>query len=263
MLKFYPLPAFQDNYLWLLSRAGQPGAVIVDPGDAAPVIEALEQRELRLEGILLTHHHFDHTGGVDALLQRWPVPVYGPDNPAIPQVSQTLSEGDRLSVLGAPFEVLAVPGHTLDHIALFYPGTSSPPEPPALLCGDTLFAGGCGRLFEGTAEMMWESLRKLEQLPAQTRVYCAHEYTLDNLRFARAAEPGNQALEQRWHRVVSRRQQGLPTLPSTLALERATNPFLRCLEIANSTAVPPELSGAPFATSAQAFAALRAWKDHF
>ena len=262
MLAFYPLPAFQDNYLWLLTRAGAAGAFVVDPGDAAPVAQELERRGLALEGILLTHHHLDHTGGVDALLRRWPVPVFGPHNPAIPQVSEALAEGDRLSVLGAEFEVLAVPGHTLDHIALFYPGDGAA-EPPALLCGDTLFAGGCGRLFEGTAAMMWESLGKLAQLPTQTRVYCAHEYTLDNLRFARAADPDNHRLEQRWRNAKATRRQGLPTLPSTIGLERDTNPFLRCVEIVGGASAPQELGAVPCDRPAQAFAALRKWKDRF
>ncbi len=262
MLEFYPVPAFEDNYLWLITRAGNDGAFIVDPGDAAPVIAELARRSLSLAGILLTHHHFDHTGGIDALLSRWPVPVAGPDNPVIGQLSQVLAEGDRVSVLGAEFEVLAVPGHTLDHIALFYPGDGGG-EAPALLCGDTLFAGGCGRLFEGTAAQMWASLCKLAQLPAATRVYCAHEYTLANLRFARAAEPDNSDLERRWDAADASRRQGQPTLPSTIALERATNPFLRCMEITTGSAMPAELGAGPFDTPEQAFAALREWKDRF
>jgi len=182
MLAIEPIPAFNDNYIWLLRRSDSPEAVVVDPGDAVPVLEALARRDLRLTGILVTHHHPDHVGGLARLVAETAPTVYGPHNPAISGIDRRLGAGDRIELLGRSFEVMEVPGHTLDHIAYFSAG-----EPPLLFCGDTLFAGGCGRLFEGTAPMMHRSLQSLAALPPETRVYCAHEYTLANLAFARAS----------------------------------------------------------------------------
>ena len=261
MLKLHPIPAFQDNYLWLLYRDGCRGAVVVDPGDAAPVKKELQQRSLALEAILVTHHHLDHTGGVAELCAGQQVPVYGPRSPHIPQVSHPLGAGDSAQVLGAKFNVLAVPGHTMDHIAYFRPAAGD--ELPLLLCGDTLFAGGCGRLFEGTAQVMWQSLERLRQLPPQTQVCCAHEYTLDNLRFARQVDPLNQPLMAREQTEQRKRQQGRPTLPSTIALEQATNPFLRCREAAVWQAAAERAGGALTQEPAAVFAQLRSWKDNF
>ena len=258
MLSVEPIPAFNDNYIWLITYRDRDGAFVVDPGDAAPVQRALEERGLRLEGILVTHHHFDHVGGLDALRDTWNPVVYGPDNPAIAGIDHTLGAGDRIEVLDHLFEVLAVPGHTLDHIAYFHPADDT----PLLFCGDTLFAGGCGRLFEGTPAMMHQSLQTLAALPASTRVYCAHEYTLANLAFAAAVEPGNERLVERIARARESRERGAPTVPSNIALERETNPFLRCDrdEVVTGLQRQGRLEGD---SVVDVFAAVRAWKDTF
>lgn len=257
MLSVEPVPAFNDNYIWLLTMPGSTEAFVVDPGDAAPVKAALEARGLELTGILVTHHHFDHVGGVAALREAYNPVVYGPENPAIEGIDHRLEAGDRIHVLDHLFEVLTVPGHTLDHIAYFHPG-----ETPLLFCGDTLFAGGCGRLFEGTPQMMHESLQALAALPSATRVYCAHEYTLANLAFATAVEPNNQALAERLEQANAMRQRDEPTVPSTLGLELATNPFLRCSE--DELLASLEAQGKlPRGSVVDVFAAVRSWKDNF
>jgi len=224
MLKVLAVPAFQDNYVWLVHDGVH--AAVVDPGDAAPVLDALKAHRLSLSAILLTHHHADHVGGVPALLRGHDVPVFGPAREDIPQITQPLTEGNTIAVpdLGLKLAVLDVPGHTRGHIAFFSPDNAW------LFCGDTLFAGGCGRLFEGTPEQMVASLTKLASLPDTTQIYCAHEYTLANLRFAREVEPGNGELTTRIKLEQAKRDQGLPTLPSTLGTEKATNPFLRFRE---------------------------------
>ena len=258
MLSVEPIPAFNDNYIWLITYGDGDGAFVVDPGDAAPVQRVLQERGLRLEGILVTHHHFDHVGGVAALREAWKPVVFGPHNPAIDGIDHPLGAGDRIEVLGHLFEVFTVPGHTLDHIAYFHPDD----EAPLLFCGDTLFAGGCGRLFEGTPAMMYQSLQLLAALPAETRVYCAHEYTLANLAFAVAVEPGNEQLAVRVATARASRERGEPTVPSSIALERATNPFLRCDQ--DEVAANLEQQGRLQGDSAiEVFAAVRAWKDSF
>lgn len=258
MLSISPLCAFDDNYIWLLRTANSAKAVVVDPGQAGPVIRVLEEEHLQLAAILITHHHWDHTGGIDELLRHQPgAPVYGPANPKIPAIDHTIADGSVLCVLGARFEVLAVPGHTLDHHAFYCP------QERALFCGDTLFVAGCGRLFEGTPTMMFDSLNRLAKLPPDTRIYCAHEYTAANLRFAAAAEPENQVIAQRQRSVAQLREQGLPTVPSTIADELATNPFLRC-DVPRIQEQAAETSGVDTVNKpAVTFAALRAWKDRF
>jgi hydroxyacylglutathione hydrolase len=252
------VPAFQDNYLWLIHDGVN--AAAVDPGDAGPILEALQNHKLALTAILLTHHHADHIGGVDGLLERYPVPVFGPRGENIAAVTQRLGEGDRVQVPGLDLEldVLDVPGHTKGHIA--YVRRSGLHW---LFCGDTLFAGGCGRLFEGTPEQMVVSLSKLAALPEDTQVYCAHEYTMANLRFAQAVEPGNEALALRVQNEDAKRKGGLPTVPSSIGLELATNPFLRYQEpeVVASLAKAGKLQ--PGAHPVQAFAALREWKNVF
>lgn len=217
-----PLPAFNDNYVWLLVRGNE--AAVVDPGDAAPVRRALERDGLQLTTILVTHHHGDHVGGVTELKRLAGALVCGPAREEIPGIDRPLRGGDSVEVLGVRFEVIDVPGHTAGHIAYF----ASLETPPLLFCGDTLFACGCGRLFEGTPRQMLASLDALTALPATTRVYCAHEYTLSNIRFALTVEPSNGALRERAVRAEAARERGEPTVPSTIGLELATNPFLRC-----------------------------------
>ena len=254
MLNVLTIPAFQDNYLWLIHDGEH--AAVVDPGDAAPIVAALEQHALSLAAILLTHHHADHVGGVPALLERFQVPVFGPRSEAIPQVSQGLGEGDTVTIpeLHLTLDVFDVPGHTRGHIAYFASSQRW------LFCGDTLFAGGCGRLFEGTPQQMVASLDKLAALPDETKVYCAHEYTLSNLRFAREAEPGNAALLARLQAEQAKRDRGEPTVPSTIALEKQTNPFLRFREPAIADVLIRQQQLQDKAPTA-IFAALRQWKN--
>lgn len=260
MLLIEPIRAFRDNYIWLLQDSHSNRSCVVDPGDATPVIEALSSRNLTLEAILITHHHPDHVGGVAQLVERYAARVYGPESDHFTAVDVVLTDGDRRQVLDHDFEVLTVPGHTLDHIAYYH---RTPGQAPALFPGDTLFAGGCGRLFEGTAEQMHHSLSKLAALPEATRIFCAHEYTLANLRFALAVEPGNVALQQRLDEVERLREKDLPTLPSTIATEKATNPFLRTAEpeVAAAAARYRGHDSLP-APAADTFAAIRSWKDN-
>jgi len=249
-----PIPAFDDNYLWLLVRG--PDAAVVDPGDADPVLQRLQQRKLALRAILVTHHHGDHVGGVAALARATGARVYGPRDERIPARDVAVGDGDRIDVLGVTFDVLEVPGHTLGHIAYHAAAQR------LLFCGDTLFAAGCGRLFEGTAAQMTASLAGLASLPADTRVYCAHEYTLSNLRFALAVEPGNEALRERQHRCRALRDRGEPTVPSTIGEELATNPFLRCAVPAVRDAAEAR-AGRSLPTTEAVFAVVREWKNAF
>jgi hydroxyacylglutathione hydrolase len=253
------VPAFKDNYLWLIHDGVH--AAVVDPGDGQPILDALRAHGLTLTAILLTHHHADHIGGVPQLLAEYSVPVYGPRNDHIAAVTHPLGEGDRVQVPGLALElsVLDVPGHTLGHIAY----VRETPGAHWLFCGDTLFGGGCGRLFEGTPAQMAASLAKLAALPEDTLVYCAHEYTLSNLRFAEAVEPGNRALQMRLEADSKARGTNLPTIPSNIAIENATNPFLRATEpaIIDSLVAAGRLQ--PGATPVAAFAALREWKNVF
>ena len=250
------LPAFEDNYLWLLHDGAR--ALVVDPGDAQPVQAALARLGLSLQGILVTHHHGDHTGGVAALRAATGAAVYGPASERIPEPYQALRGGQGVNVLGITWQVIDVPGHTAGHIAYYAPDVDGA---PLLFCGDTLFSGGCGRLFEGTPAQMLASLDALAALPAATRVCCAHEYTLANLRFAAAVEPGNQALADYTRQCERRRAQGLPTLPSDIGTERAINPFLRSRQPAVAQAVRAHTPSAQGEVAV--FAALREWKNTF
>jgi hydroxyacylglutathione hydrolase len=259
MIQIKPIPAFNDNYIWCLFDDQSNQAVVVDPGDARPVKAALQDSQLELVAILITHHHLDHTGGINDLLVDYPVPVYGPDSDNIPQITVTLTEPDTFSVLGLQFEVLTIPGHTLDHIALYCAQSAIG---PLVFCGDTLFAGGCGRLFEGTPAMMLQSLNKLTALPAATQVFCAHEYTMANLKFATTVEPNNPQLQQRLLDDGARRQQQQPTIPSSIATELQTNPFLRCSEAAVISSAASQ-SGQNPREPVEVFSLIRAWKDNF
>lgn len=251
MLEISFIPAFRDNYIWLLVRGER--AAVVDPGDAEPVAEHLRRRGLVLEAILVTHHHGDHQGGVEALAARWHPTVFGPAAESITGCNRPLCGGERITVLDEGFDVLAVPGHTLGHLAYVMAG--------AAFVGDTLFGAGCGRLFEGTPAQMAASLRHLTELPAATRVYCAHEYTAANLEFAAAVEPANGAIARRRARVAVLRAQGAATVPLDLAEERETNPFLRCAcpdVVRAAQACQPDACD-PVAV----FAAIREWKNTF
>lgn len=259
-LELVPVPAFADNYLWLLTR-GQ-DAVVVDPGDAAPVELALAERGLHLVAILITHHHPDHIGGLGKLLESRDIPVYGPrrESKTIKRLSVELVDGDTVDILGRRYEVMEVPGHTLGHIAYFAPATDL--EAPVLLCGDTLFSGGCGRLFEGTPAQMHGSLSRLAALPGATQVYCTHEYTMSNLAFAQAVEPDNDTLLEHIARVRSLRAEGTPSLPSSIEQELRINPFLRSEQPTVRAAAARRLDHEPV-DAVETFAALRAWKDQF
>jgi hydroxyacylglutathione hydrolase len=250
------LPAFDDNYLWLLHDGRQ--ALAVDPGDAAPVCAALEQGALELAGILVTHHHADHVGGLKALLERHPAPVFGPVDDRLPVPVTPVSEGQQVRLLGLSFNVIEVPGHTATHVAYYAEPAG---EAPLLFCGDTLFSAGCGRLFEGTPAQMLQSLERLSALPGATRVCCAHEYTLSNLRFARAVEPDNAALQAYESHCQATRAAGLPTLPVQLEQEREVNPFLRSRTPAVQAAA--RAHGAASDDPVAVFAAIRQWKNEF
>jgi len=236
-------------------------AIVVDPGDAQPVFDALAHHKLQLAAILVTHHHPDHTGGVAALHAATGATVWGPARERIPEPFTPLVQGDIAQALGLRFEVIDVPGHTAGHIAYFLPASAA--QAPVLFCGDTLFSGGCGRLFEGTPAQMLASLDALAALPGDTRVCCAHEYTLANLKFARAVEPGNDELTHYNAHCESLRAQGQPTLPSQLAIERRINPFLRSREATVFRAVRAHAELSADAAEAEVFAALRQWKNDF
>ena len=267
-MKLVALPAFSDNYIWMLHDGQQ--ALVVDPGDAAPVLQALDAQGLTLAAILVTHHHPDHVGGLAGLRSRLTGPVYGPARENIPTPFEPLDDGARISVLGLDFEVIDVPGHTAGHIAYFHPASSarapaaqqqSGDDRPILFCGDTLFSAGCGRLFEGTPAQMHHSLSRLAALPGDSRVCCAHEYTESNLRFAAAVEPDNAEISGAMVRCRELRAQGLPTLPSSIAHELAINPFMRCDAAAVIRAASAR--GASGSGGAAVLGALREWKNNF
>ncbi|CAM3642817.1 hydroxyacylglutathione hydrolase [Parendozoicomonas haliclonae] len=259
MLSITGLPAFNDNYIWMLADSESQTCYVVDPGDAQVVERACQEQQLTLAGILVTHHHADHIGGVNALTKDRSIPMFGPAHDNISVLTHPLSDGDTVNVFGGTFQVLDTPGHTKGHICYF-----GQPENigPVLFCGDTLFAGGCGRLFEGTPAQMLSSLTRLSQLPEETRVYCAHEYTLSNLKFAHAVEPNNTEIAERIQQVQQLRRLGLPTVPSTIALEQKTNPFLRTALPAVQQAAS-RFSGRPVNSNEDSFAIIRQWKDNF
>ncbi|MEG5267128.1 hydroxyacylglutathione hydrolase [Pseudomonas sp. JDS28PS106] len=259
MIQIHALHAFSDNYIWLLQDLSTRQCAVVDPGDAAPVLQWLKQNpEWSLRDILITHHHADHVGGVVAIKQTTGARVSGPANEKIPARDVALEHGDRITALGLDFAVYGVPGHTLGHIAFYHEDA----ERPLLFCGDTLFAAGCGRLFEGTPEQMHASLQQFAALPDTTLIYCAHEYTLSNLRFAHAVEPDNRDIAERLAEVTRWRSEDRISLPSNLALEKRTNPFLRVHETSVKEKAD-ERAGRVLARQTEVFATLRSWKDNF
>ncbi|WP_342128673.1 hydroxyacylglutathione hydrolase [Hydrogenophaga sp. OTU3427] len=253
----HPIPAFNDNYIWALQVGTQ--ALVVDPGEASGVLDYLRTRGLTLAAILITHHHADHTGGVAELRAATGAAVYGPVAEPMPEPLTRLDEGDQVEVLGLRFEVMHVPGHTAGHIAYHCADIDGA---PLLFCGDTLFSGGCGRLFEGTPAQMLDSLDRLAALPAQTRVCCTHEYTLSNLRFALAVEPDNADLASYAAHCTALRQRNLPTLPSSMGQERLINPFLRSRQPGITAAMRQRAANAALDETG-VFATLREWKNTF
>ena len=256
-IRVRPIRAFADNYIWVIESMAAPGrAIVVDPGDATPIDADFRAQGIELAGILLTHHHPDHIGGVAGLIARAPVPVFGPNDSRMPAGTQAVGDGSviEFSEMRLSFETWALPGHTASHVGYVGHG--------ALFCGDTLFSAGCGRLFEGSPEEMNASLTRLADLPPETRVYCAHEYTAANLAFALAVDPSNDAARRYDAAVAERRAAGTPSLPSTIELERRVNPFLRCATPAVRAAVESH-AGHALARSVEVFTELRRWKDGF
>jgi hydroxyacylglutathione hydrolase len=255
MINIEPIKAFDDNYIWLMTT--NEGSIVIDPGESKNLLKAIEKKNIKLDAILITHHHYDHTGGIEELLIKYPnLKVYGPNN-NVDLINSRHVDGEFLNVIGIDFEVIEIPGHTLDHIA-YYANTNNS---PILFCGDTLFAGGCGRVFEGTFDQMYESLMKLKKLPQNTKIYCGHEYTINNLQFAKAVEPDNIDLITRYNDALNLRKNNIPTLPSTLSIELKTNPFLRC-EKNNVQKIISHKFKTGF-SEIEIFSALRKWKDKF
>jgi hydroxyacylglutathione hydrolase len=253
-MQIFPVPALKDNYIWTLVNAKNK-AIIVDPGESSPILHFLHNKNLTLLAIFITHHHWDHTNGVADILQQFHVPVYGPANETVLHLTHPLREHDKVSLEGFPaFNILDIPGHTAGHIAYY--------SSDNLFCGDTLFAVGCGRLFEGTPEQMFASLQKMAALPDETKVYCAHEYTLNNLRFASLVEPDNADISERIQHTVELQSKNNCSLPSTIKEEKKTNPFLRC-GVKEVIASVENHWGKKFDRTVDVFAALRKWKDKF
>ena len=254
MINIEPIKAFSDNYIWLVTT--NEGSIVIDPGESSKTIELLKKRDLNLKAILITHHHFDHTGGIDEVKLFSSAKVYGPKND-ISSIDVRVEVGQALSLIGIDFEIIELPGHTMDHIAFYTNNNGN----PLLFCGDTLFAGGCGRVFEGTFEQMHESLMKLKSLPANTKVYSGHEYTTANLSFAKEVEPLNKNIISRYNEVLKLRKEGIPTLPTTIEIELRTNPFFRCdvEEIQDSLLKKFNIER----NEQEIFKALREWKDNF
>ncbi|ODS22408.1 hydroxyacylglutathione hydrolase [Candidatus Endobugula sertula] len=264
MLTVTPIPAFSNNYLWLITHSTSSCSYIVDPGDGQAVYETLKKRNLQLSGILITHRHYDHINGIDDLLKYYQqensIIVYGPDSPYIPQITHKLYQGDQITLFDHYlFTIFETPGHTSEHICYFSKDTL---KMPVLFCGDTLFSAGCGRVMDKDPEALYRSLSVLAELPDNTQVYCAHEYTLNNLHFAQAVEPKNTHIRQRIQEVQQLRQQGIPSLPSCIAIEKQTNPFMRTTQQSIYQSVA-DYWGTQYANACELFVDLRRWKDEF
>lgn len=257
MIMIEPISAFSDNYIWLIKETSGPLSIVVDPGDATPVLQTLQHQHLQLDAILITHHHFDHTGGIETLKEAFPnIPVYGPDSSPCDSITHRQRNNDTLSLLNNTLNlsVLEIPGHTLDHIAYY--------NDQWLFCGDTLFSAGCGRVFEGTMEQMHQSLHRLCQLNDHTAIYCGHEYTAANLAFASTVEPNNADIQAAIQLTQQKRSQNQPSLPSTIKREKRINPFLRTTQASVISAAQNQ-SGRVLSHPVEVFAELRLWKDQF
>ncbi len=253
MLSVEPIKAYTDNYIWLVST--NEGSIVVDPGESKEILNLIDSNEIDLKGVLITHHHYDHTNGLLDLTKKMNLEVYGPKK--IEGINNIVKESDKFSLIGIDFEVIEIPGHTLDHLAFF----SSNNKDPILFCGDTLFAGGCGRVFEGTFEQMFKSLKKISNYPKETKIFCGHEYTLSNLKFALEVDEDNKQLANEYINVKKLISSDIPSLPTNLNKELKLNPFLRCneiniknKEIDKFDIIDDEL---------EIFTALRKWKDNF
>ena len=254
MLSIEPIKAFEDNYIWLLTT--NEGSIVIDPGESSKIKSLIDNNEIDLKGVLITHHHYDHTNGLNDLSDNGILDIYGPENNIV-EINKRVKDSDRITIIGLDFEIIEVPGHTLDHIAFY----SFNENMPILFCGDALFSGGCGRIFEGTHRQMYDSLNKLASLPKHTKVYCGHEYTLSNLKFAIEVDTENKDLLDEYNHVKKLNISKNPSLPSTLDKELKINPFLRCnnMSIRNKINKEFNVSGDDF----KIFTALREWKDNY
>ncbi len=254
MLSVKPIKAYQDNYIWLVST--NEGSIVVDPGESKKILNLIDNNEIDLEGVLITHHHFDHTNGLSDLLNKSSLEVYGPKN-NVNGINNIVKNNDKFKVIGIDFEVIEIPGHTLDHIAFY----SFNDGEPILFCGDTLFSGGCGRVFEGTFDQMFNALKKISKYPKETKIFCGHEYTLSNLKFALAVDENNEDLIKEYDNIKNIVDSGNPSLPTILEKELKINPFLRCdnHHIKNKIVSKFNTSDDEF----EVFCALRQWKDNF
>lgn len=257
MFSVTPIPAFSDNYIWVIASPDSNMVAVVDPGDEAPVLAYLEENNLQLSAILITHHHNDHTGGVEALKDRFKTPVYGPSNSPFQGITHPLNDGDSIQLMGASVAIKAIPGHTLDHISYY-----SERHKPQLFCGDTLFLAGCGRLFEGTAKQMLNAMNYFSSLPDDTEVYCTHEYSMANLAFAEAVEPNNDAIKNAIRRCAEQREQDQPTLPTSIAEEKLINPFMRT-QHEDVVSAALGFSRSSLSNEVEVFASIREWKNQF
>ena len=253
MLSVEPIKAYTDNYIWLVST--NEGSIVVDPGESKEILNLIDSNKIDLKGVLITHHHYDHTNGLLDLTKKMNLEVYGPKK--IEGINNIVKESDKFSLIGIDFEVIEIPGHTLDHIAFF----SSNNKDPILFCGDTLFAGGCGRVFEGTFEQMFKSLKKISNYPKETKIFCGHEYTLSNLKFALEVDEDNKQLEDEYINVKKLISSDIPSLPTNLNKELKLNPFLRCNEINIKNKVIDKFD--IIDDELEVFTALRKWKDNF
>ena len=254
MLSVEPIKAFTDNYIWLVST--NEGSIVIDPGESKNIQKLIDNKTIDLKGILITHHHYDHTNGLSELVKKNELEVYGPVN-NIDGINHRLTDKDKISIIGIDFDVISIPGHTLDHIGFYSANANN----PILFCGDTLFAGGCGKIFEGTYEQMFHALKKITKLPTNTNIYCGHEYTLSNLKFALEADDTNKELIEEFKKVKNKINSNIPSLPTTLDKELKVNPFLRCdnINIQNKIIEKFKVSN----NELEVFTALRKWKDNF